>query len=154
MDILVFVIDSQQFALELAAVRKVISMVKVTHQPHPKNHMMGIINFHGEVVPVFNCRSLLGLRQKEIELTDQLIICVIADQLSAFWVDRVEEIAQIPNQELSSLQESKSKEDAWRWIVNDLHQVTLLFNLSKLLESDAHRLPAREQLMDARIAKR
>lgn len=135
MDILVFAIESEQFAFELSVVRKVISMVKVTHQPHSKDHMMGVINFHGDVIPVINCRALLGLKQKEIELTDQLIICTISNRLIAFWVDRVKEIAQLSREKLSQLQESKSKEDAWRWIVNDLHQVTLLFNLSKLLDA-------------------
>lgn len=150
MDILIFVIDLQQFALELSVVRKVISMVKVTHQPHAEEHVMGVINFHGEVIPVINCRALLGLKAKEIELSDQLIICSISNHLIAFWVDRVKEITQIPSEELSLMQESKNKENAWRWIVNDVHQVTLLFNLSKLLGSGG---TGSESQIEEQIAK-
>lgn len=72
--LLVFQIDNQRFALPLSVVRKVIQVVEFTPLPKMPEYIHGIINYHGDIIPVINMSFLFSITPKEVEITDRLII--------------------------------------------------------------------------------
>lgn len=72
--LLVFRLDDQRYALELAAVDRVISAIAITSLPQAPEIVMGIINVAGQILPVFNLRRRFGLTERRMTPSDQLIL--------------------------------------------------------------------------------
>lgn len=135
MEALTFLIDKKQFAIDLSIVERVIRIIEVTLQPNAGEHVEGIINLHGHVVPVINFRTLIGLEKKEIDLGDQLIICTVFGQKVALWIDKVKQITTPSKEELSHAIDSLSKDDAVEWVIKEGKEVALFYNVGKLLKA-------------------
>ncbi len=133
MHVLVFTIDQQQFAFELSVIERVIRIVEITSQPNAPEHVMGMINVQGHVIPVFNLRTLLKLVQKEIDLSDQLIICHLSNHRLALWVDAVKQVESYSSEHFLSAKDVFPDEDAMEWVIKDERNVTLVYSLQKLL---------------------
>lgn len=54
-------IASQRYAIEAAHVWRVAAMPDVTRLPGAPEIVLGVINFYGEVLPIFDLRQLLGV---------------------------------------------------------------------------------------------
>ncbi len=91
-DVIIYSIENQRFAIDVHKVERVIWVVEITPAPHSADHILGLINMQGDVIPVINPRRLLDLPDKEVELTDQLIIC----RFGALWIDAISEIYSCP----------------------------------------------------------
>ncbi len=72
--LIVFSLDSQRYALPLSASERVVRMVAITPLPNAPDIIMGVVNFHGTVIPVINMRKRFGLPEREPSLSDQLVI--------------------------------------------------------------------------------
>jgi len=127
MNILVFNIDNQQFAINLSSIERVIRIIQITSQPHAPEHVAGIINLHGEVLPVIDFRTLIGLQPKEIDLGDQLIICTVSGKKIALWIDGVKQISTPSKDQISA------GEGPMEYVVKDGTDVTLYYNLEKFV---------------------
>lgn len=98
---LLFAIDNQECAVLLESVKRVIWSVAVTSINSLSTNLLGMVNIQGKILPVLNTRSALGLRNKEIMLSDQFIICGFPSVEAILWVDRVLEIGRFEAERLS-----------------------------------------------------
>lgn len=114
MQVVQFVIENQQFAIDIALIQGAVRMVALQPIPDAPPHIMGLINVRGNMMPVINIRQLLHLPEKEIELSDQLIICEKEGRPTALWVDEV-----IGSRELSALSLVSAKEIVPHWKLID-----------------------------------
>lgn len=87
--IVLFNLDGQSYALSLFTVDRIIPIVEITSLPKASEIVMGVINFHGEVIQVVNIRKLFNLPVRAIELNDQLIIAHTSKKIFALVVDSV-----------------------------------------------------------------
>jgi len=85
----VFALDEQRVALPLSAVERVVQAVEVTPLPTAPTIVLGVINVQGQVLPVFNLRRRFRLPDREIELSDHIIIAKTARRTVALVVDAV-----------------------------------------------------------------
>lgn len=98
--LVMFRLDEQRFALSLPTVERVVRIVEITSLPKAPDYIKGIIDFHGEIIPVVNVRMLFNLREREIELSDQLIITKTSMRKVALWVDSISEVVERPEEEI------------------------------------------------------
>ena len=63
--------------------------------------VMGTINYHGDFLPVVNLRKIFLLPQRDLELSDQLILATTQKSKVALWVDAVNEIAELTDDEIT-----------------------------------------------------
>ena len=85
-----FVLDRQRYALDLSSVEKVVRAVEVTPLPKAPGIVSGVINMQGRVVPVFNIRKRFGLPERELALSDQMIIANTSRRTVSLAVEQVE----------------------------------------------------------------
>ncbi|WP_346356045.1 chemotaxis protein CheW [Azotosporobacter soli] len=83
-----FYLDQQAYALPLRQVECVVRAVEIYPLPLAAAELLGVINFQGSPVPVWNMRKLLALPEREARLDDALVI-VKEQALTAFLADRV-----------------------------------------------------------------
>lgn len=96
--LLIFVLDSQRYALPLPAVDRVARMVAITPLPEAPDIVLGAINIRGRVIPVINMRRRFHLPEREIALTDQLVVAHTARRPVALVADEVPDIIACPAQ--------------------------------------------------------
>ena len=70
----VFILNDQRYALPLHAVDRVARMVAITPLPNAPDIILGMVNFQGRVIPVINMRQRFGLPEREIAVSDQLVV--------------------------------------------------------------------------------
>jgi purine-binding chemotaxis protein CheW len=85
-----FSLDDRRFAVPLSVVMRVERIVAITPLPKAPDIVTGIINVHGQVIPVVDIRSRFLMTTRQLELSDQLLIIKTVRRTIAFIVDYVD----------------------------------------------------------------
>ena len=96
--LLVFMLDDQRYALPLPKVDRVVRMVVITPLPKAPGIVLGVVNFQGRIIPVVNMRRRFYLPEREIALTDQLVVAHTARRPVALVADAVLDVIACPVQ--------------------------------------------------------
>ena len=86
---LVFSLDGRRIALPLTSVDKVFRAVEITFLPEAPEVALGVINVQGRVVPVLSIRRQFRLPDRDLQLSDRLIIAHSSRGQVALLVDEV-----------------------------------------------------------------
>ena len=91
-----FVLAGERYGIETTFVREIVRFAEFTPVPSGGEALIGVTNFHGEVLAVFDLRAFFGLPKKGV--TDLSRLVVLGEGRSEFGVlaDEVREIAAIP----------------------------------------------------------
>ena len=98
--LVVFNLDDQQYALNLACVERIVRAVEVTHLPDAPDTILGVINVEGRVIPVVNTRKRLGLAERGIELQDLFLIVQQDGRALALLGDEVKPVLEVSAQQV------------------------------------------------------
>ena len=99
---LTFTLAGEDYGLEIHAVREIVGMLKITAVPRTPEHVRGVINLRGKVIPVIDLRLKFGL--PAAALTDESCIIVVdvnGAQLGIV-VDQVCEVLDIPTESIAN----------------------------------------------------
>ena len=88
--LVLFHLDEQRYALLLPVVEQVVRAVEITPLPKAPEIILGVINVHGQVIPVVDARKRFRLPEREVDLDDQIMIARTPKRLLALPVDSVE----------------------------------------------------------------
>lgn len=92
MNILPFTVADQHGGIPLENVRQVVRATEITSLPSAPNVIEGVIDLHGEIVPVVDLRGRFGLVEKSTELSDRFIIAQAGDLVVALHADAVDTV--------------------------------------------------------------
>ena len=91
----VFRLEIEEFAVDIHQVREVIKMTQVTPMPKSASFIEGIINLRGEVIPVVDLRKRFELTEGERNGQTRIIIVEILDNNVGLIVDSVKEVLRL-----------------------------------------------------------
>ena len=143
--ILTFRLNVLRFALYLHNVDRVIRAMAVASVPKAASSIYGIIDFHGEHIPVVNIRERFGMTQKDISESDRFIISIWKKRKLAVVVDEVERLIDITGQNINRIDVSaahglgeKVKNSGLELIdtMSDEEGIIIIYDLEKLLGSE------------------
>jgi purine-binding chemotaxis protein CheW len=102
---LTFFLGEESYGLPVIKVREIIRFLSPTHVPQLPEHVEGVINLRGKIIPVINLRRKFGLAACESgERTCTVVVNIkCADRggaLIGLVVDGVEEVVQISASDL------------------------------------------------------
>ncbi len=100
MQLLAFSVGDHRYALPLSAVKRVVRAVEVTPLPDAPDTILGLINVQGQIMPVVNVRRRMGLPEREVNLSDRLIIGQTSKRTVALLVDAVSGVIEPEEQEV------------------------------------------------------
>lgn len=92
-----FTVSSQTFALPAAEVAQVLRMAAPTPVPGAPAWLRGVLNVHGELVPVVDASRRLGNPPRPMRPERQLLVVAGGDRRVALEVDEVLEIRELPD---------------------------------------------------------
>ncbi len=88
-NLILFDLDDQRYGLELGQVQRVVRVVAITPVPGGPAALLGLFNLEGTIIPVMNTRRMLHLPERELRLSDQLLIVHASGRPVALLVDAV-----------------------------------------------------------------
>lgn len=95
-----FTLDEQRFALRLASVEQAVRMIEITPLPRAPAVVLGVVNIRGRIIPVFDPRKRFRLPEREIEVSDQLLIACSSRRAVALAVDDVKGLVSCEDERL------------------------------------------------------
>lgn len=88
-NILLFELNGRKFAFEIKDVVQVVELVEITPLSGAPDKILGIINYHGEIIAVGDINHLLGLKYRSFKLDNKIIIVKINNKKFGFVVDKL-----------------------------------------------------------------
>ena len=134
--LLVFSLDERRLALPLESVERVFRMVEVTPLPDAPPSVVGIINLQGRIVPVIDLRSRLRLSPRALEVNDRLIVAQAAGRSVALVVDRVQDIVNPDEGQITSTEQLGSANGSIAAVARADQDIILIQDLNRLLAAD------------------
>jgi purine-binding chemotaxis protein CheW len=88
-------LGERQYGLPLAMVERVLPMAAVLPLPDSGEGLLGVLNLHGEVLPVIDPHQRLGL-PRPTQAAEQRLVLLRTHTRFLLWVDAVEEVVDLP----------------------------------------------------------
>lgn len=98
--LVVWMLDAQRYALPLARVERVVRAVEITPLPFAPEIVRGILNVHGQLMPVVDMRRRFCMPVRETALADHLVIAQADRRMVAFFVDMVSGVIDIADDDV------------------------------------------------------
>jgi len=98
--LVIFHLDDGKFALFLAAVMRIIRVVQITSLPQAPEIVLGVINMHGVIIPVFDVRKRFHFPPRDMQIDDQFIVATTSQRTVALLVDSVNDVIEIPQEKV------------------------------------------------------
>lgn len=102
LQMVVFLVDDQRYALPVLSVDRVLPMVAVTPLPKLPAAALGVINVHGQVIPILDIRHRLGFPPKAYGLETHLLVARTTRRTVALPVDEVLGVREIQAEDVTS----------------------------------------------------
>ncbi len=99
-------LGGRQYGLPLSAVERVFPMAEVLSLPSVDAGLHGMLNLHGEVLPVVDPRPRLGLTSAGVAIEHRLVL-LRGNSLYLLWVDDVDDVVSINPDQLSAVPSSE-----------------------------------------------
>lgn len=94
-----FMIDNEYFAVSVAKVLEVFLTQKITRVPNVASEISGVINFRGEIIPLFETRAIFNLPNRTDNERFVIIVLEITtatgNSVIGAVVDRVKDVINI-----------------------------------------------------------
>jgi len=98
-EVIVFKLASKEYAFDVNYVAEIIDYVASTNVEYTNEHIDGIINIRGQIVPIMSLFSKLKIKE-QIDENSKIIICYINDHKIGFVVDSISDILSVRTSEL------------------------------------------------------
>lgn len=137
-----FVVHNELFAINVSKVLEVLQQQNLTRVPNAPEYIRGIINFRGEIVPVFETRTKFNLPQREDENNFVIIVVDLSTDTEIYRVgaivDKVKDVINIDEAEIKPIPAmSKDFNTSFlQGIFKLQHDFIMLLNVEKLFSSE------------------
>lgn len=88
-ELMVVEIAGQRFAIDIMSVREIRGWTSSTRLPHAPDHVLGMINLRGQVLPVIDFATRLGLGGSEPHPASVVMVTEIGGRMVGLLVDAV-----------------------------------------------------------------
>lgn len=92
---LTFLLDEQEYGLELCSIQEIRGYAPVTPIPNVPTHVRGVMNLRGTVLPVVDLRMKFHLPVVEYDKFTVIVIAMVANKMVGLLVDAVSDVLQI-----------------------------------------------------------
>jgi purine-binding chemotaxis protein CheW len=131
---LTFLIGDDVFGIGISYVKEIIGIQPITAIPEFPEHIKGVINLRGMIVPVMDVRLRFRRQAKEYDARTCIIVVDIQGVSIGLIVDRVAEVIAIPEREIAEPPEINHREASYiKGFGKVGNEIKLLLDVSVLL---------------------
>ena len=106
---LTFRLAEEEYGMAILTVREIIGLMDITAVPRAPQHMRGVVNLRGKIVPVLDLRRKFGLPDVELKRENCIITAMIKagageeGLLVGLLVDSVSEVLQVASEDVEAV---------------------------------------------------
>jgi len=131
---LTFHIGTEDYGISIAYVTEIIGIQSITEIPEMPDYIKGVINLRGKVIPVMDVRTRFRLPLREYDERTCIIVVEIDDTSVGLVVDAVNEVADIPEDQVEAPPKSKRKGGSYIQGIGKIDkEVKILLDVNKIL---------------------
>lgn len=134
-------VGSQDFAMPVAGVMRVVRAVAITNAPDAPPFGCGAINVRGKLVPIFDLRERFGLLKRALDPADHFILIGTPHRMVALWVDTAHGVVEYDDDSVMPEQTTDSGSDLIADVVELKGGLLLLPELEHCLCAGHLRIP-------------
>lgn len=90
-----FTLGNEDFGVDILSVQEINRVTEITKIPSTPDFVKGVINLRGNVIPVIDLRSRLGMAEKEHDKQTRIIVADVDDRTVGLVVDAVSEVIRM-----------------------------------------------------------
>ena len=137
---LIFKIQEECYGVEIRFINEIIELQKITTVPEMPAFVKGVINLRGKVIPLIDLRSRFKIPERPYDDRTCVIIINFRDSEVGFIVDYVEEIVDIPAQEIVPPPQFKGEGNSGKDYIKGLGKtgevINIILDVEKILQQD------------------
>ena len=137
--LLLFTLDERRYGLTLSSVERVVFIVDITPLPKAPATVLGVVNVGGDIVPVYDLRKRFRLVNREISLSDHLIIARTSKQRVALVADTVSSVIEVAEQKITASEKILTEMEYGKGVVKFSDGLVLIHDLDEFLTSEEAR---------------
>lgn len=128
MQIVVFTLGFEKFALETQLISGIEKVLNITRVPNTQDYIRGLANLRGNIITIIDLKKYLNM--ENIMNEENVIILQSGDERIGLMVDSVHEVVEISN---DMLEKSSDTDDYIKGIVNFKEYIVTLLEGETLL---------------------
>ena len=135
-----FMLADEEYGVEVLKVREIIRMPTITKMPNVPQHVEGIINLRGKVIPVISMRRRFSLMECENGSQTRIIIMDVCGTMTGFIVDAVSEVIRIHSSEIqpppSMVLSGGVSQEFITGVFNQAERLLIIMDIDRMFSDD------------------
>ena len=142
-ELLTFVVDGQHYGVDILRVQEIRGWESVTRMPNTPEHVRGVLNLRGAIVPIIDLRIRLGMPTIDYEPTTVIVVLQVMGGSSVrtmgIVVDAVSDVCAVSQGDVQDTPDFGAEVDTtfMRGIVSQGDELLVILDVDQLLGSDA-----------------
>ncbi len=134
-----FRIADEEYGMDIMHVREIIRIETVTVVPNAPEHVCGIVNLRGNVLPVIDLRRMFGHDPGQPSAQNRILVIESEGRSTGFVVDAVSEVLRIPQPMIEPAPATLSSSPAGRYVsgigkLDSARRTIILVDVPRVLE--------------------
>jgi purine-binding chemotaxis protein CheW len=144
LQLITFRLDAEEFGLPIGSVREVTRVGDITRVPRAPEHVRGVTNLRGRILPVYEIRTRLGLAPLQPGPKARVVVVEVRGRLLGLLVDAVAQVQKVPADRLVATPDEvrSGHTDYLTGVVHLGERLIILLDLERALGADGHLSPA------------
>jgi len=97
-----FRIGTETFGLPIGQVREIVRVPEITSVPNSPEHVEGVINLRGKIVPVVDLRKRFKEKNITSDRKNRVVVAEVDERLVGLLVNSASEVMRIPPSEIEA----------------------------------------------------
>jgi purine-binding chemotaxis protein CheW len=135
---LTFFLAGEEYGIEILSVHEIIGMMPITCVPGTPDHICGIINLRGKIIPIVDLRRKFGMESKAQTSETCIIVVHVQGVEVGTVVDRVSEVLNIAAEDIEPAPSfgMDVNTDYILGIGKSQSKVKILLNIDRVISAD------------------
>lgn len=133
--LVVFRLDNEEYAVSIAQVKEIIRYGGATRLPDTSEHLEGIINLRGKVIPVVDLAKRFGLAREKTDGIQAVIVEASGREVGVV-VDEVTEVLRIEESAIEPARAVRHAGDFLRGIGKLEERLLIILDLDRLFTAE------------------
>ncbi|WP_426349116.1 chemotaxis protein CheW [Alloiococcus sp. CFN-8] len=129
MQIVIFNVNNEQFAIEANQVEGINEILNITKVPKSPDYVLGLINLRGNIITILDIHKLLNM-PKDNSSENNIIIVNVKNEVIGIVVDQVDEVIEI---ETLNIKNDEIQERYIKGIIQLQDRIITLITLEEII---------------------
>lgn len=134
--LVIFQLAERYYAFYGKTIKEIMTVGEISYVPGMPDYIVGIVNVRGDIESVLDLKGLLRLPQSPCSKRSRILLGEISGTRSGLLVDSVEDVLEIPEEQISATDSMLAEERA-RYILGESAykgNALFLLNIEKIFE--------------------